>query len=554
MRKQQSRGAGADNADLSSQCHLTFALRRRYDPRRIPDPRQGIHLNAVEHFLGAAALSQHGSRAALICGEQSISYAELAADVARAANALRAFGVAPGERVLLLMRDTPEFAAAWLGAVHAGAVAVALNTKLSEAEYRHIRADSGARLAIVEDVFAWARPDLATEAAADGSLVIAGASSEPSLSWRGALARAAPLATACAVRAEDPAFWLYSSGTTGKPKGIVHAHRSLLPAGQAQREVVGLAPGERCYTTSKLFFAYALEHGLLGPLASGATAVLEPDWPEAQTVVARVARDQPAAFFSVPTFYRRLLALGAAQLAPFRTVRRFVAAGEKLPARLIEQWRAATGAEILSLYGMSETFCACIVTPPGTSDGTHTGAPLAGVEVQLRTPEGEPVAAGESGELWLRHPALAQGYANRPEQSAAQFRAGWFRTRDLFARDAAGFFSHLGRSDELVKIAGQWVQPGELEDAVAGDATITESACVQVTDAEGTERLALFVTTAGDAARALAAAGAACERKLPRFKRPKWIRAVAELPRTASGKVQRFKLREMMEDELRAKP
>jgi acyl-coenzyme A synthetase/AMP-(fatty) acid ligase len=483
-----------------------------------------------------------------------VTYAELAAAVGRAANALRSLGVAPGERVLLLMRDTPEFAAAWLGAVHAGAVAVALNTKLSEADYHHIRSDSGARLEIVEDVFAWARPDLTTEAAADGSLVIAGASAGPSLSWRDAIARAAPQATACAVRAEDPAFWLYSSGTTGKPKGIIHAHRSLLPAGQAMREVLGLAPDERCFTTSKLFFAYALEHGFLGPLASGATAILEPDWPDAAVVLARVASERPAAFFSVPTFYRRLLALGAARLAPFREVRRFVAAGEKLPAQLIEQWRAATGGEILSLYGMSETFCACIVTPPGTSDGSHTGKPLAGVETQLRTPEGEPAPAGASAELWLRHPALALGYANRPEQTAAQFRDGWFCTRDLFARDAAGFFSHQGRSDELVKIAGQWVQPAELEAAVAGNATITEAACVQVTDAEGFERLALFVTAPGDAALALAAAGESCEQKLPRFKRPKWIRAVAELPRTASGKVQRFKLRELLEEELRAKP
>ena len=480
----------------------------------------------------------------------SLSYAELAAQVARAANALRALGVAPGDRVLLLMRDTPEFAAAWLGAVHAGAVAIALNTKLSEAEYRHIHADSGARLAIVEDVFAWARPDLTAEDAAGGSLVIAGANAGPALSWRDAVARAAPSAVPYAANAEDPAFWLYSSGTTGKPKGIVHAHRSLLPAGQAQREIIGLAAGERSFATSKLFFAYALEHGFLGPLAIGATAILEPDWPDAETVLARVERDRPDAFFSVPTFYRNLLALGAERMAPFRKVRRFVAAGERLPAQLIEQWRTATGGEILSLYGMSETFCACMVTPPGTSNGRRTGKPLSGVDMQLRTGEGKAAAAGEAAELWVRHTALALGYANRPEQTAAQFRDGWFCTRDLFIRDAEGFFLHQGRSDELVKIAGQWVQPGELEEAVAGDPAISEVACVQVTDSEGFERLALFVATRGEAAHALAAATRVCEQKLPRFKRPKWIRSVAELPRTATGKVQRFKLRELIEKEL----
>jgi benzoate-CoA ligase len=506
------------------------------------------------HFLGAPALQRHGSRTALVCGAQAPSYAELAAEVARAANALRALGVRPGDRVLLLMRDTPEFAAAWLGAVHAGAVAIALNTKLSEAEYRHIRADSGARLLIVEDVFAWARPDLTAEGASAGGIAIAGASAGAGLSWRATLARAAAEAAPHPAGDEDPAFWLYSSGTTGKPKGIVHAHRSLRSAGQGQRDVIGLAAGERSFATSKLFFAYALEHGFLGPLAIGATAILEPDWPDAEAALAIVERHRPATFFSVPTFYRRLLALDAGRLAPLRSVRRFVAAGERVPGQLIDAWRAATGGEILALYGMSETFCACMITPPGTSAGGRTGRPLAGVEAQLRRADGREAGAGEAAELWLRHPALSLGYANRPEQTAAQFRDGWFCTRDLFLRDAEGNFVHQGRSDDLVKIAGQWVHPGELEELVAADPAIAEAACVQVTDEGGAERLALFVAVRGDAGAGVAAAGEACERELPRYKRPKWIRALPELPRTATGKVQRFKLRELLETELARDP
>jgi benzoate-CoA ligase len=194
-----------------------------------------------------------------------------------------------------------------------------------------------------------------------------------------------------------------------------------------------------------------------------------------------------------------------------------------------------------------------MITPPGSSNGLHTGKPLAGVDVRLRTPAGSEPAEGESAELWLRHPGLALGYANRPELTAAQFRDGWFRTQDLFSRNAQGFYSHQGRSDELLKVAGQWVQPGELEEAVAGDPSIAEVACVQVTDSEGFERLAMFIATRGEAAQALAAAGRVCDEKLPRFKRPKWIRAVPELPRTATGKVQRFKLRELLESELASK-
>jgi len=487
-------------------------------------------MNAVEHLLGAGALEQHGARVALICGGEALSYRELAARVARAANALRALGVQPGERVLLLLRDSPEFAAAWLGLVHMGAVAVALSTRVSPEDYAYIRADSGARLAIRGD------------AVEDAGVAVA--------SWREALAGAAAEAAPVQVRPDDAAFWLYSSGTTGRPKGIMHAHRAVLFAGQAQREVVGLAAGERTLTTSKLFFAYALEHGLLGPLATGATALLDPEWPEAETVLAHVAREQPAAFFSVPTFYRRLLALGASRLAPFRRVRRFVAAGERLPAPVLKAWHAATGGEILSLYGMSETFCACIVTPPGTSDGTRTGLPLAGVGTRLATAGGREAAAGEPGILWLRHPALALGYANLPEATAAQFREGWFGSQDYFVRDSEGFFSHQGRADEMVKIAGQWVQPAELEEALAGDPLVVEAACVPVADSERFERLALFITPRGDPAAAIASAARTCEQKLPPHKRPKWIVPVAEVPRTATGKVQRFKLREQLEQDL----
>jgi acyl-coenzyme A synthetase/AMP-(fatty) acid ligase len=477
-------------------------------------------MNAVEHLLGAKALEQHGTRVALICGSEALSYRELAAQAARAANALRAHGVQQGDRVMLLMRDSPQFAAAWLGILHAGAVAVALNTRLSEAEYAHIRADSGARLTITDDL----------------------------ASWRDACQSASAEAAPVAVRGDDPAFWLYSSGTTGQPKGIVHAHRAVLHAGQAQREVIGLAPGERALTTSKLFFAYALEHGLLGPLATGATALLDPEWPEAEPVLERVAREQPAAFFSVPTFYRRLLALGAGRLVPFQRVRRFVAAGERLPVPVLEAWRAATGGEILSLYGMSETFCACIVTPPGTSDGVRTGLPLSGVGTRLATTEGREVAAGEPGILWIRHPALALGYANLPDRTAAQFRGGWFCSQDFFVRDGEGFFVHQGRSDELVKIAGQWVQPSEIEEAVAQ--LVAEAACVPVADHDRFERLALFIAPRGDDDAAVAAAAKACEQKLPPHKRPKWIVPVRELPRTPTGKVQRFKLREQLEQDL----
>jgi benzoate-CoA ligase len=450
----------------------------------------------------------------------------------------------------MLMRDTPEFAAAWLGAVRAGAVAVALNNKASEAEYRHILADSGARLVIVEDLFARMRPDLTAQLAGEGRIAVAGeAAGLPA--WRDLLDRA-PENAAFAAAPGAPALALYSSGTTGQPKGIVHSHRAFASLGGAFR-AFGIGAGDRVFTTSKFFFAYGLEHGLLAPLALGATSLLFPDWPDAQAVTDIVERYRPAALFSVPTLYRRLLAEPAQRLAPYRAVRRFVAGGERLSPQLVEQWKRAVGGELLNLYGMSETFCPCMVTPPGSSNGSRTGLPIDGVEVRLRDGAGRQPAAGEPGVLWVRHPAQASGYANLPEQTRAQFSDGWFCSRDLFVRDAEGFYIHQGRADELVKIAGQWVQPGELEELAAREAAIAEAACVPVPDADGLERLALFVTATGDAAAAQRAARQACERALPRHKRPKWVRAIDELPRTATGKVQRFKLREILERELSGK-
>ncbi len=495
-------------------------------------------MNAADHLLGAGALSRHGARTALVCGNRQLDFGQLATLTRKAASAWGVLGARRGDRVLILMTDTPEFASAWLGALYAGVVAIAVNGKLAADDQRHMFEDSGAQLFVAESDSVPAVRAFAGERCMDARLFI------------DASQHAVPLAGPVEVAESDAGFWLYSSGTTGRPKGIVHAHKDVLPAGNAMRSVLGLQAGETVFGTSKLFFAYGLEHGLLGPLSIGAASVLHPDTVEAGQAAALVARHKPSAFFSVPSFYRRLLALDREALAPFRSVRHFVAAGERLPLSILERWHAITGGEILSLYGMSETFCVSMMTPPGTSDGVRTGRPVAGVETRLLTESGAEPAAGEPGVLWVRHPALATGYAHRPEATAEHFVDGWFCTKDVFTRDEDGFYLHQGRSDELIKVAGQWVQPGELEEAAISDRSISEAACVRVKDADGFERLALFVAAGKDETAAISAAKRACDENLPRHKRPTWIRAVPELPRTATGKIQRFKLRELIEREL----
>ena len=502
-------------------------------------------MNAVEQLLGEAALARRGERIALLCGDEAVSFRELAQRMQASAAALGALGVRRGERVALLMRDTPECAAAWLGALHAGAVVVSVNPRLTSAECRHVVDDSGARFAIVDDSIAASQAALVAELARSGRLVT-------TTRWRGQLRSARPSPAAVDVGEEDAAFWLYSSGTTGKPKGMAFGHRAVLAVGDAFR-AFGIGEGDRVFTTSKFYFAYGLEHALLAPLALGLTSVLCADWPEAGPVLRTVQQHRPSAMFSVPTVYRRLLGEAARELGAFRAMRRFVAAGERLSPQLFNQWRQATGGELLNLYGMSETFCACMVTSPGTSNGERTGQPLAAVEVRLRDANDREPAPGDPGVLWVRHPAMTGGYHGLPEQTREQFRDGWFCSRDVFLRDGEGHFTHQGRSDELLKVAGQWVRPGEVEEAASLDPAVVEAACVPVLDGDGLQRLALFVTMRTDTADAARAAAAACERALPPHKRPKWVRAVAELPRTATGKVQRFKLREILERELSGK-
>ena len=506
-------------------------------------------MNGAEHLLGAEAIARHGRRTALICGSEAVTYAELAARVKRAAGALAALGVRPGDRVLMLMRDTPDLAAAWLGCLWCGAVAIALNSQLTEDDYRFVRSDSGVRLAIIEDRFAERYPGLVQALMRERRLAIAGRTPDGAADWYETMARAESDHAPYAAEPEDPAFWLYSSGTTGRPKGIIHTHKDVPPAGQTLREVIALQPGDKVLATSRMFFAYGLENGLLGPLSIGATSVLCADWSDVEHVCALVAEHRLAAFFSVPSFYRRLLALGAQALEPFREVRYFFAGGERLPESMLTQWRRVVGREILSVYGMSETFCVALVTPVGTSTSVRTGKPLRGVEMRLVALEGHPAKDGEPGVLWLRHPALAIGYANRKEQTRELFLDDWFCTKDVFVRDAEGFYAHQGRSDELVKVSGQWVKPSELEEVVLGQDSITEAVCVPLADADGFERLALFLAAEGDPQGAIDAAARACDERLPRHKRPKWIRTVETLPRTATGKVQRFKLREMLQRE-----
>lgn len=506
-------------------------------------------LNAAEVIL--AHERRLASHTALIADGVAVSYAGLGAAVRRAASAYAALGLARGDVVGLMLHDSLLSVAALLGAAHAGLVFIPLNPRLPATDYGFIASDARLKLIVHEDEFA---PLLASVAAASPTTRLMPGRGEHGFDTL--LSGMQESLHAADTDAADPVFWLYSSGTTGRPKGIIHGHAGLAQSGKLLREVIGITPkqvdgsgGCTMLCTSKGFFAFGLDNGLLAPLSVGGTAILSSAWPTPEQVAELVERHEPDCLFSVPTFFRRLATLPADRLAPFRSVRWYYTGGERLPESLAQQWEDATGAPIHVCYGMSETYVNATANYPGRIRAGSIGQPLPGVETKLLTHEGGSPPGGEPGVLWLRHPVMALRY-NHAEASARAFRDGWYCTNDLCTQDADGYLFHEGRADELLKVAGQWVKPGEVEEAALADESVREAACVIVPDAQGFERLALFIVAA-DAGAGDATAGVVsrCER-LPTHSRPKWVRAVGELPKTATGKIQRFMLRERLQAEL----
>lgn len=497
--------------------------------------------NAAEIILARAGSLRE--KTALIHSDRTMSYGELWVLVNRAANAFARLGIKRGGRVGLMMMDSPLYCAAFLGLVKSGAVAIPLNPRLPAGDYDFILGNAGMQLVLCDAEHA---AMLARAASGSGTRMLA--TSGMGETFEQLVAACASEFPAAATSSDEPAFWLFSSGTTGRPKAIIHSHRNCAQGGKLLREVIDADETTVVLGTSKIFFTYSLDNAFLGPINIGATTVIIESWPEPEQVVEQIARHRPSVVFSVPTFYRRLLNLGADHLSPLKGVTHFYSAGERLPDAIAIAWRKAVGRDIHSCYGMSESFTNTLACLPGKQPLGATGMLLDGVQARLLDPEGREVGAGEPGVMWIRHPSLALGYLNA-EATVQAFRDGWFCTGDLFVRNPDGHYYHQGRADELLRVAGQWVKPAEVEETVLADGRLREAACVVVPDSDGFDRLALFVVPE-ERGEGKALAEARCRETLPQYSRPKWICEVDELPRTPTGKVQRFRLREALAAEL----
>jgi benzoate-CoA ligase len=477
--------------------------------RRAPGRVFNMATPLVDRHVGEG----RGDRPALHLPQGDVTYAELQTLVNRAGNALIAMGVLPEQRVAIRLPDCAEFVAAFIGAMKIGAVPVPLNTAARPPELAYMLGDCRAR-ALIEDATL----------------------------FRAACAAASPDLETFPTGVDEPCYWLYSSGTTGNSKGVVHLHGDMLACVTPYaQEVVRIEPEDITFSVARLFFSYGLVNSLFLPLLAGASAILTPDRPDATHVVQVVRQFGPTLFFSVPTSYAQLCASGDGEA--FSSVRLAVSAGEPLPEPLYARWKALTGVEALDGLGSTEVgYIFCSNVPAQVRPGS-SGRMLGDHRARIVDESGQDVADGESGELWVAAASTALHYWNQRERTRRAFVGEWLRTGDRYVRDPDGYLWYQGRLDDVFKVSGQWVSPLEVESCLLEHPSVLECAVVEAADRDGLIKPKAFVVANPRVTVDAAELQRFVRERLQPHKYPRWVEVVDELPKTASGKVQRFVLR-----------
>ncbi|MDE2571329.1 MAG: benzoate-CoA ligase family protein [bacterium] len=493
------------------------------------------HFNAAWWFIGRHVEEGRGARVALAGDEGEMTYAELDADVRRFAALLHQEGIHRGERVALILPDGRAWAVAFWGALAAGAVAVPLNTLLTPQDYAAILTDCEARTVVV-----------------DPKLADASSFSPPGCAkWDGAhllaqVERAKPREGYAQTHRDAFAFFLYSSGTTGEPKGVVHLHHDAWICARTYGEqILRLRPDDRAFSIAKLFFAYGLGNAQYFPMDVGAACILYAGRPTPDAVFEQVARHKPTLFFAVPTAYAQMLAaMDAGAKADFSSVRACVSAGEALPAPIFERWRERTGLEILDGIGSTEICHIFLTNAPGACKPGSSGRAVPGYRVRVVDEQGAELPDEGIGDLLVEGDSTMALYWNKHERTKAVLEGAWIRTGDKYRRDADGYYWHAGRSDDMLKVGGIWVSPVEVESALTAHEAVLECAVVGRADSDGLVKPHAFVVLKSER-------GAPTEldlqlfvkERLAPYKYPRWVTFVAALPKTATGKIQRYQLR-----------
>ncbi len=516
--------------------------------RTVPSTGEHELFNAADDLLLHNLSAGRGDKTAVIDRDGAHSYQQLAQRINQFANLVRQSGIDMEQRILLCLYDSIDFYICFLGAIKAGAVPVPVNTLLSADDYSYMLSDTRARMLVFsEEVRGAMEPQLSGHRFLH-KVLLSGASGVPGCErLEDAMAGLPTGFETAPTRPDDVAFWLYSSGTTGRPKGVIHAQTDMrATADHFAAEILGINENDLIFSAPKLFFAYGLGNALTFPLAAGATVVLLTGQPTAESVADTINKHQPSLFFSVPTLYSMMLNSGHIPSRDNTRLRACISAGEALPEAVLSQWQQATGLDILDAIGSTEMLHMYMSNRPGEVRPGSSGKPLAGYELRLLDDEGLPVADGEIADLYVSGPSSALGYWNQRGKTAETFQGRWVKTGDKYYLDADGYYIYCGRADDLIKVGGVYVSPMQVENTLLGHAAVVEAAVVGAMDDDQLSKPKAFVVLADDIEPSDELAGeliSFVRARLPAFKRPRWVEFVASLPKTATGKIQRYKLR-----------
>lgn len=507
--------------------------------------------NFAQHLLNCN--QQRPQKTAYIDDQGSLTYGELAVRIKRMASALLKAGIHREERVLLLVHDCNDWPVSFLGAMYAGIVPVAVNTLLTANDYHYMLSHSRATAAIVSEAL---RPSLEAALAKGDhdvkTVFVSRAQGDLPTGYvhlEQAIQAAEPLATPASTNPDDPGFWLYSSGSTGNPKGTVHTQANPYWTAELYgKAILGMTEEDICFSAAKLFFAYGLGNALSFPLSVGATVVLMPERPTPDAVFKRWVENKPTIFFGAPTGFAGMLAAPNLPSKDQVALRMASSAGEALPAEIGERFTQHFGVEIIDGIGSTEMLHIFLSNQPGKVRYGTTGWPVPGYEIELRGEDGLPVPDGETGDLYIQGPSAALMYWNNRPKTRETFQGAWTKSGDKYLRNPDGTYTYAGRSDDMLKVSGIYVSPFEVEATLVQHPAVLEAAVIGKQDAEGLTKTKAFVVLKDGAEASADELKAFVKDKLAPYKYPRFIEFVKELPKTATGKIQRFKLRQQETD------
>jgi len=504
--------------------------------------------NAVTWLLDRNLDEGRGNKLAYTDTVSDVSYGELQRQTCRAANLLRGLGVRREERVAMIMLDTVDFPIVFLGAIRAGIVPVPLNTLLTTEQYAYVLADCRARVLFVSESLYPAVKDIVGRMPDLECVIVSGKQAYGHKLLSDELARESDSFVTVATHAEEPAFWLYSSGSTGMPKGVRHLHANLAATADTYaRQVLGIREDDVCLSAAKLFFAYGLGNAMTFPMSVGATTILNADRPTPARMFELLNKHNPTIFYGVPTLFAAMLNDEATRgERAGKRLRICTSAGEALPESVGNSWKTRFGVDILDGVGSTELLHIFLSNAPDDIKYGSSGRPVPGYEVRLVNENGGDVPDGEIGEMLVHAPSAGEGYWNQRAKSRSTFEGYWTRTGDKYVRNADGRYTFCGRSDDMFKVSGIWVSPFEVESALITHPSVLEAAVVPEADPEGLLKPKAFVVLRPDAkSEGLdEALKEYVKQKIGVWKYPRWIETVDSLPKTATGKIQRFKLRD----------